>query len=739
MDALVASAPADRFAGPATPARPLPGTRALFSLTALFGAALLFVVQPMIARLLLPSYGGSATVWSTSSLFFQVLLLTSYVFVHLSRRKLRSRIQPLVHAALAAAPLLVLPIVLPPDAAPAGDGSPVLWLLRTLTLMVGLPFLVLGTTGPVLQAWFAETEDKRAHDPYFLFAASNLGSFAGLLSYPFLIEPHLSLHTQRLAWSWGFGAFAALTVACAVVTRRAVARSPRGRAPITTSRSRVPRRTLLRWTVLAFIPASLSLAVTAHLATDVASIPLLWVVPLAIYLGTFVVAFARTTREPPRRATYVATTVAVVGAAAAPLGGMPIWMLATVDLLLLACVGFAAHARLAADRPHAERLTTFYLVIATGGALGGLLNGFVAPLVFDRVLEYPLTLVLVSLLFLGVGANRGSLRSLVLLLGGALVLLLVAAPLVDRSQAQIGTAVYLILLVLAAAVGWGLTRAPVLLALCLLAPFAATSWDTGNTLERTRSFFGAYYVTETDGKHELVHGNTIHGAQFVDDERRRAPTTYYGSPGSVGDVFEEFGDRLDRVGVIGLGTGTIAAHGRSGQEMTFFEIDPDIVRTARDPRLFTFLADSRATVDVVVGDGRLEVDALPADTFDLLVLDAFSSDSIPVHLLTREAFAMYADRITDDGILAVHISSRFFDLAPVVAAAAADLGWEATEGRGSGSTTGTTPSRWILLSADPAVHGGLTSLPRWEPLDLTRRVHWTDDYSSVLSVLDWFG
>ncbi|RNM11624.1 fused MFS/spermidine synthase [Nocardioides pocheonensis] len=733
MDGLMtAAAPAAQRAGSA-PRRALLATRALFTLTAFFGAALLFVVQPMVARLLLPSYGGSATVWSTSSLFFQVLLLTSYFYVHVSRTRLRPRVQPLVHAALVAVPLTVLPVVLPAGAAP-GDGSPVLWLLRTLTLMVGLPFLVVGTAGPVLQAWFAETADVRSHDPYFLFAASNLGSFGGLLAYPFLIEPHVSLHTQRLAWSWGFVAFAALTVGCAVVATRGASRTPERRDEAAGPKGRVPARTLLRWTLLAFLPASLSLAITSHLSTDVGAIPLLWVVPLAVYLATFVTAFSRTTRQVPRRATYVAATVAVVGAAAAPIGGMPIWLMAGIDLVLLATVGYAAHARLAADRPPPEHLTTFYLVIAAGGALGGFLNGFVAPLVFDRVLEFPLTLVLVSLLFVGIGANRGTVRSLLILLGG-LLLVLAAAAVVNRGEEWRGTSAYVALAVLAAAVGWGLTRAPILLALCLVAPFVATWWGTTDTIDRTRSFYGAYRVEQTADQHKLVHGNTVHGAQFRDERRRDTPTTYYASPGSVGDVFELFGDRLDRVGTIGLGAGTIAAYGRPGQRMTFFEIDPDIVHTARDPRLFTFLTDSKAAVDVVVGDGRLEVAKLPSGSLDLLVLDAFSSDSIPVHLLTREAFAMYADRLADGGILAVHISSRFFDLVPVLAAAAEDLGWTATIGLSQGSTPGATSSRWVVLSADRSVASQLAARPRWEPLDLTRRVQWTDDYSSVLSVL----
>jgi hypothetical protein len=730
---MTATAAAARPAASAPP-RALPATRALFTLTAFFGAALLFVVQPMVARLLLPSYGGSATVWSTSSLFFQVLLLTSYLYVHVSRTRLRPWVQPPVHAALVAVPLAVLPVALPTNAAP-GDGSPVLWLLRTLTVMVGLPFLLVGTAGPVLQAWFAETADVRSHDPYFLFAASNLGSFGGLLAYPFLIEPHVSLHAQRLAWSWGFGAFAVLTVGCAVVARRGASRTLQRRDDPAGPHSRVPARTLLRWTVLAFLPASLSLAVTSHLSTDVAAIPLLWVIPLAVYLATFVTAFSRTTREVPRRATYVAATVAVVGAAAAaPLGGMPIWLMLAVDLLLLATVGYAAHARLAADRPPPEHLTTFYLVLAAGGALGGFLNGFVAPLVFDRVLEFPLTLMMVSLLFVGVGANRGTLRSLLILFGG-LVAVLGAAAVVHRGEEWRGASAYVALVVLAAALGWGLTRAPILLALCLLGPFVTTWWGSTDTIDRTRSFYGAYRVEETADQHKLVHGNTVHGAQFRDDQRRDTPTTYYASPGSIGDVFELFGDRLDRVGTIGLGAGTTAAYGRPGQRMTFFEIDPDIVRTARDPRLFTFLTDSKAAVDVIVGDGRLEVAALPSKSFDLLVLDAFSSDSIPVHLLTREAFAMYADRLADGGILAVHISNRFFDLVPVLAAAAKDLGWTAMIGRSQGSTPGATASRWAVLSADRGVASRLAGRARWEPLDLTKRVQWTDDYSSVLSVL----
>ena len=600
------------------------GLTGLFASTAFLGAGLLFVVQPLVAKLLLPSYGGSATVWSTSSLFFQVLLLAAYWYVHWSTTAFGSRWQPRLHLPLLLVPLLALPVALPNHAAPEAGTSPALWLLRTLILMIGLPFAVVATTGPVLQRWYSWSNSHRAEDPYFLFAASNLGSFGGLLAYPLVIEPNMSLVDQRDWWSGGFVVFALLAGSCAVAAARGAGRTRahiRG-ADDKSEQYPLGRGRILRWIGLAFLPSSLMLGVTAHLSTDVAAIPMLWVVPLAIYLATFVLAFNRTSRTVPvliTRGAIAAGFVAIVTSLSN--GAVPIAALIAVNLVMLALVGYAAHARLAADRPPVERLTTYYLVIALGGALGGLLNGLIAPTAFDWVLEYPLALAALPLLMLGLGRDRSSwlLRQVQAnQVRAAIVVLAVSVGALGlRLAVWFESGHELLVAVLVAVVflcgWWASQHAAVMLAAVLVIYGVATVQGTQDTLERTRTFFGSYTVKVGDDRHQLVHGTTVHGTQFWDESRRRTPTTYYSRQGPLGDVFGYLDEdrRFDNVAAIGLGTGTVAAYGRPGQSMTFFEIDAGMVEIARDPRLFTYLGDSEARVKTVVGDGRLRVAESP--------------------------------------------------------------------------------------------------------------------------------
>ena len=726
-------------------ARRLSWLAVLFTATAMLGASLLFAVEPLVAKLLLPDYGGSATVWSTSSLFFQIVLLMAYLYAHWSTKLLGPRWQPRVHFLVLCVPLAALPLALPGQAGP-GESNPIWWLLRALVLCVGLPFAVLATTGPLLQRWFSWTDHPRAHDPYFLFAGSNLGSFAGLLVYPLAIEPNLSLGEQRAWWSAGCLAFLLLTAVCGVAalrgSRAAVVASqqPRERS---TSRP-VRRRRIAVWLALAFLPSTLMLAVTAHLSTDVAAIPLLWVVPLAIYLATFVAAFARRSRKPCVWAVRAAVGLAVPATLlTASTGAAPVSVSIVLDLALLWFVGYAAHSRLAADRPEPARLTQFYVVISMGGALGGLLNGLVAPLVFDRVLEYQLDLLLIPLLLMGLAtpptrrvlARFPTVVVRVVEGGGMLVLagmcLAVVVAVLDRGALTLAAVVVGLSLV-----GWLMSHrlTALLVALAAVALVGASVQGRG-VIERERSFYGSYRVASTDGMHVLVHGTTVHGTQFLDPAKSTDPTSYYSRSGPLGDVFEVLQHNVDRVGVVGLGAGTIAAYGQAGQTMDFYELDPLVVDMAEDPALFTYLQDSPAAISVDAGDGRLLMAQEAASSFDLVVLDAFSSDAIPVHLLTREAMEVYAGKLEADGLLVVHISNRAFDLKPVLAAAAASQDWEGAVGISDVNRGGQTASVWVALSHNQASIDAVLSRPGWEPLSPRPSVVWTDDYSSVLSVL----
>ena len=710
----------------------LPG---LFTLTAFVGASLLFVVQPMVARLLLPSYGGSATVWSTSSLFFQILLLLGYLYTHWSTNRFGRAWQPRLHVLVLLLPLVVLPVALPADAAP-GDSSPALWLLRTLALMIGLPFLVVSTTGPLLQKWYSWTGGYRAEDPYFLFAASNLGSFGGLLAYPFLIEPHLTLAQQRITWSVGFAVFALLTATCGLVAMRSPGPAVPEHDDITVQG--LGRARVGRWLALAFLPSALMLAVTAHVSTDIAAIPLLWVVPLAIYLATFVAAFARKSRQAPRRATHLAVGVAFAAAIAGVLPGGNVVVQVVLQMAMLALVGYAAHARLAADRPGPERLTTYFIVVASGGACGGLLNGLVAPVVFDRVLEYPLVMAVVPLLMLRLVRPSEAARAAwqrVAVVG--VVVLVVSGAVVGCAATFVGGRdlwflAFPCLLLVALFLGVRLAYEPRLLMVALVLVLGGQlAVDQVDSLDQRRTFFGSYRVSESDGQHRLIHGTTVHGTQYL-DERSTDPTAYYARSGPLGDLFGDAS--FSNVGVIGLGAGTIAAYGQPGMKLTYFEIDQEIVDLAENPRYFTYLQDSTATIRTVVGDGRLKLAEEPAGEFDLLVLDAFSSDAIPMHLLTLEAMRTYAEHMTEDGVLMVHISNRVFDLEPVLLGAAKRMGWHGAVGQGR-SSDGAVASRWAVLTPSATTVERLVDEPGWRAMS-GPEITWTDDYSSILSVLE---
>jgi hypothetical protein len=490
------------------------------------------------------------------------------------------------------------------------------------------------------------------------------------------------------------------------------------------------------------LPSTLMLGATAHLSTDVASIPLLWVVPLALYLGSFVLAFARTSRKVPLTATKIAVALALLELVVTFSGPLlPIWLSLSTSLLMLATVAYAAHSRLAVDRPAPEHLTTYYMVIASGGALGGLLNGFVAPAVFSSVLEYPLALGAVPLLLVG-ARSGGRLRQYLAgnLIRVTIVVLLVVCVvpgvrilLVLRSG-DLRLAIVLLAVVLLT--GWLLTQNAALALVAVLA-LALTNVLVANhgVLDRSRTFYGSYRVVGDAGLHTFFHGTTVHGTQFGDPRRRDVPTTYYSRSGPLGDVFSVLDAHgLETVGAVGLGAGTLATYGRPGQRFTFFEIDPGVVRIAEDPRFFTYLRDSAASIRTVTGDGRLSLEKEPPASYDLLVLDAFSSDSIPVHLLTQEAIRMYASRLTPDGVLAFHVTNRLFDLQPVLHAAASSTGWTALVRTDDTPVAGATHSTWVLLGRDGAAVRALAGRPHWRPLagaGVTR----TDDYSSLLSVL----
>jgi SAM-dependent methyltransferase len=731
----------------------MPGFVGIYAVTVFSSAFLLFLVQPLFGRMVLPLLGGSPTVWNTCMVFFQAALLGGYLYAHLTTRHLTVRRQAALHLVFLAAAGVMLPLSIA-GAAPPGGGAPIPWLLLLLLTSVGLPFLVLAGNGPILQRWFAESGYPGAADPYWLYAASNLGSLLALFAYPLLLEPRLRLAEQSLTWTLGYGALGVLVAGCAALVWRSAGAAPspvggeaREAAPVPGLGERAA------WVALAFVPSSLLLGVTTYLTTDLTPVPLLWVLPLAIYLLSFILVFAERPPVPHRWMLAVqpvvlaAVTVLLLGTSLSrPALAIP------VHLAGLWVTGMVCHGELARRRPAPARLTEFYLWIALGGVLGGVFNVLVAPLLFTHTWEYPLVLVLSCLarpwprerLALRYGPRTALLAS-----GVALLLIAALAGSPGGMPGPLALAGVVLVAALLTALLWG---TPLWLAAVLGSVYlvrASAAHPQAETLHAERSFYGHYQVAAYRGRtaryHVLTHGSTMHGAQNRAPEERDDPLTYYLRFGPLGDVFGTMGitTRPRRVAVVGLGGGTTAAYAAEEEGWTFFELDPGIERIARDTTLFTYLADSPAPTRVVLGDARLSLaheEREGAPGYDLILLDAFTSDAIPIHLLTREALEVYLSRLEPGGRIAFHISNRYLKLEPVVAALARERGLHARVG--SWAIPRRTPydvsSTWVVVTREEADLGMLAADRRWRPARVDRAVPvWTDDYSSILSVFSW--
>ena len=723
----------------------------LFALTAFVSAALVFLIQPMFARFVLPLYGSTPAVWNAAMVFFQLALLAAYVYAHESTRRLGVRRQAMLHMGVLALALLVLPIAVPAGFTPPVQGSPVPGLLGLLAVTVGLPFFVVAASAPLLQRWLAGVDHPAAADPYFLYAASNLGSILGLLAYPLALEPSMRLAEQGWVWSAGYGLLAALLLGCGAVvwlTRPAsgprVARSPPRTLGAEASRPRLIRS--LRWVFLAFVPSSLMLGVTTYLTTDIAPIPLLWAIPLALYLLSFSVVFAPGV-SPLRLRRWTAPALPPLALAVVilPLVEASHLLVMPVHLLAFFVAAMVCHGELARDRPPPRWLTGFYLSIALGGALGGVFNALVAPAVFDSLLEYPLAVVLACLCLpprMSRWAPSRLARRLDVVLPvavgvGAALLLLVVDEVGDVVTLGDGETLQLeegVALSVAAGLALTFTRRPLRFGLAVAAIGVAALLPIGyhaTDLHHARSFFGVSRVTIPPGgdTHVLTHGTTEHGAQGFRLRPLLTPLTFYQRAGPIGQLMGALPPAMSqRAAVIGLGTGTMACYARRGDRWTFFEIDRQVERIARDPRLFTFLRDCPGRYDVVLGDGRLSLSRVAGRPYGLIVLDAFTSDAIPTHLLTREALALYRSRLREGGVLALHISNRYLDLEPVVGGLAADAGMVCRIQSDLYST-------WAALAARRDDLGVPAIDPRWHDCRGGRGTVWTDDFSNLLGRL----
>jgi MFS family permease/SAM-dependent methyltransferase len=666
----------------------------LYAGTIFLSSFLLFLVQPLIARLILPWFGGSAAVWTTCMLFFQALLLGGYAYAHLLERYGTRRFVALIHTALLAAAVMTLPIAPNELWKPTGTEDPVLWILILLGASVGLPYFLLAANSPLLQAWFARAAPDE--NPYRLFAVSNLGSLVALLGYPFAVEPFLGGAGQVRLWSWLFAGFAILCAVVAWVT-------PPGRVAReeTTVVAPLVKGDVLMWLALSGTGSILLLAVTNHLTQNVAAVPLLWLAPLTLYLASFIITFEG---KGWYRTQWLWSILLVwIGAMGWLLVDndfqfdLPVQLAIFLPGLFLACL--FCHGELYKLRPAPSRLTAFYLTVSAGGALGGLLVAIGAPLAFSGYHELGIGLVVLTAL----AAMRFARVNLIARYASLAVLLGIAAcATYDTSRYQRDVRV------------------------------------------AARSFYGVLrvkeYGIEGDESHlrRLVHGAIMHGEQYLHEKFRRMLTTYYHEDSGIGAAIRSLGERPARVGIIGLGVGTIAAYGRPGDLYRFYDIDSRVMQIALHE--FTYLGDSQAKIELALGDARLALEREPPRNFDVLAVDAFSSDAIPVHLITREALGVYLRHVKPDGIVAFHVSNRFLDLIPVVGRLAREHGVHVvlvSDDPDEEADHRRSRTDWVLVSRDPAALERPAITER-SPVQIEEKPGWrtwTDDYSNLIQIL----
>jgi spermidine synthase len=733
--------------------------QSLFIAAILASSFLIFLVQPMVGKRILPWFGGTPSVWTLCFAFYQTTLFLGYAYAHLLIRFASPFAQIAIHSAVISGALLVLP-VLPNESWQSGDvANPSIEILAMLGTSVALPFMALASTGPLVQAWFARVYPNRS--PYPLYAVSNVGSFAALLAYPFLFEPRLSLSATGDVWSLAFAATVIAVVACAVVARNAdTATTPHADTissqpaaePTAGSAAHEPIdrpdvQHVSLWILLSGSAVVLLMGVTNSVCLDIASVPFLWILPLATYLFTFILCFAseRNYRPIPFVLLALVTSFVTVGfhftndVAAGVLSDElarslfdrlhSVYVQVPAYCALLFAGSMIMHGELYRLRPAPKSLTLFYLCVSGGGALGGLFVGLLAPTLFDGYFEIRVGLALTLLLFLAASALRAS-----------------------ASNPKL--------------TGWPWRLAAPLAIVLGLYSVVPPSPNRELIIHDERSFFGVLQVIEI--RHDnilerhLMSGTTLHGVEFINERGRPLPTSYFGRATGIATTFSHLFSRLPpnqgaRVGVIGLGIGTLSAYGRPGDSFRYYEIDPAVAHIAGETGYFSFLEKSMAEVVVVIGDARLEIEreqeSGPAQAYDLLVLDAFNSDAIPVHLLTAEAFRLYTRSLAKDGLLAVHISNRHFDLLPLVARAGSEVGLAAVDLR-TAAAPGfqSLPAHWMVLSANrqhlesvaetlrertelmnlPATHAKI-AFPQQE--DLLGVALWTDDYSDLFSAL----
>ena len=724
-------------------------TRAVFTLAIFTSAFLLFAIQPMFTKMILPQLGGSPGVWSVAMVFFQALLLMGYLYAHLSTRYLSPRTAIYVHVGLLLITFIALPVSIATGLGkPPAEGQ-AFWLIGVFTFSVGLPFFAVAGNGPLLQAWFARTRHKDAGNPYFLYSASNLGSFAALLLYPLVFETTLRLPQQSAGWSIGFVGLALLIAASGYIMQMTCANQLAG--VIQPKRLAGPKPRLIgEYIWLSFIPSALLVAVTAHISTDIAPAPFLWVIPLALYLLTFVLIF----RDQPLIPTKVVIHLVPVLAGLVILSKVAqfnLFLTCTIHLGFFFVAALMCHQRLYDQRPPAEHLTQFYLWMSFGGVLGGIFSGLLAPHIFDRILEYPILIGLTMLAHPAVlRASRSEfMREILPVLG--LGLIVAAGIYVFREHDFISSNSYHKYLIgVMTVVIIGLYVHQLARAALIIAALLALEMSPAGILNTSyeRSFFGVnkIFLKENGQFRALAHGTTLHGAIRIKNPDGSkytgpiTPLTYYHPKGVLAQTLQLLPTQANGrdIAVVGLGTGAHACNGMNGDRWTYFEIDQVVINIAKDPDQFGFLSNCAPAAKIILGDARLTLAEQPTSVFDYLLIDAFSSDTIPIHLLTREAIALYMSRLKDDGLLVIHISNRHLELQSVVSALARDANAAIkTRVQITKSTSLDDPnsSEVAIFARKPETLAKFSEEIGWKQPANNDVSVWTDNYSNILGAI----
>jgi SAM-dependent methyltransferase len=720
----------------------------LFPAAIFISASLVFLVQPMLAKMLLPKLGGSPAVWNTSMVFFQAALLVGYVYAHLLQRLRNLKREAAIHLCVLAAASVFLPLTITGRLGEPPSSAPALWLLAALTLSVAAPFSVLSATAPLMQSWYARL--RRAEpgppNPYTLYVASNVGSMLALLAYPIVVEPLLPLGDQGRAWTVGYATFCALAAGLAWTIFREGEQSIADRPAPARALGALSLKTRLVWILLAAAPSSLMLGTTTFISTDVAAAPFLWVAPLALYLLTFIIAFQARPMISERAARLGQGLLAPLCLVSMVGTGANWWLVLVLHATAFFFSALVCHQAVSARRPETGRLTEFYLFVSIGGVVGGAVTALLAPVIFNFVLEYPLVLILAAFArptMLG-KADRADWA----VLGIAILCTLIIAGFSVRGGIPTLAVIVCLTLSSSAAVLLRPRTRLFAVALAAVAVQALICGGASTDLHTARSFFGVHRVklghepALGGDVHILAHGTTIHGAQPLAPAFRCRPTNYYAPQGAIGQTYGGMQAARPhlRIGVVGLGGGSVATYMRASDTLRFFEIDPEVERIARDRRYFTYLGDcAKGPVEVVLGDARLTLGYEPPASYDLLHLDAFTSDAIPTHLMTVEALEQYLRVLKPDGVLLLHISNRHLALEGIAAAAAERLGATAIvqNYRPPKGTPGLVINATdvMLVSRSPEALATFRQDPRWRAAEVNGAAAWTDDHTNLIAAL----